>query len=258
MHRPLILTAFGTTPSARATYGHLEKALLKRFPNREILWGYSSRAVTRELKKTPSLSIQNTAEILKKLIDAGHTEATIQSLHLIPGHEFHSLYQEVKNLSAIHCHIGLPLLTSEPDYTSVIEILAPTITAYPDHAILVVGHGTRHPVWPVYLALENLLQKRFGTRVMTGTVEHFPSSDHVVDTICNDGFTKVLMIPFFLVAGLHYRRDMMGANANSWKNRLEAKGLEVSSLEEGIGMLDGISDLVIRHIEAADEQMKHI
>ncbi|WP_136808645.1 sirohydrochlorin cobaltochelatase [Desulfosediminicola flagellatus] len=252
MHTPLILTAFGTTSAARASYNHIEKTIRTRYPTRDIYWGYSSRVVARELKRSKDLVIQHPAEILKDLVNAGHKEATIQSLHLLPGHEFHSLHMEVRNISAIRCRMGLPLLASEHDYISIIEMLSPLITKCTDHAVVVVGHGTRHPVWPAYLALENLLQKRFGSRVMTGVVEHFPSSDHVVETICSAGYTKVLLIPFFLVAGLHYRRDMIGENEQSWKSRLEAKGLEVESLEEGIGMLDGIGDLVIRHIEDAE------
>lgn len=253
MHTPLILTAFGTTSAARSTYDQIENAIIKQYPERDIYWGYSSRVVARELKKSKDISIQHPAEILKHLVESGHKEVTIQSLHLLPGHEFHSLQMEVRDISSIHCTMGLPLLTSEQDYHSVIDMLEPQITAFKDHAVVVVGHGTRHPVWPAYLALENLLQKRFGSRVMTGIVEHSPSSDHVVDTIRKKGLKKVLLIPFFLVAGLHYRRDMIGDNEQSWKSRLEAVGLEVTSHKEGIGMLGGIGDLVIRHIEDAEQ-----
>lgn len=253
MQTPLLLTAFGTTSAAQATYRHIEKEIQEKFTDRDIYWGYSSRVVARELRKNQAIKIQHPTEILNELAIQGYTEVTVQSLHLLPGHEFHTLQREVNGLNHITCRMGLPLLSSENDYHSVIDLLAPTIQQDTTCAVLVVGHGTRHPVWPAYLALENLLKKRFGERLFTGVVEHSPDSSHIEDSIIAGGYEKVLLIPLFLVAGMHYRRDMIGDSSTSWKSRLQVKGLDVESVPDGIGMLPGISDIVIRHIVAAEE-----
>lgn len=149
----------------------------------------------------------------------------------------------------------MPLFFSFNDYQTILDLLSPLIMADPQQAVLLVGHGTRHPVWPAYLALENLLQKRFGPRVFIGVVEHYPDTTDIEERICAAGYRKVLMIPFFLVAGVHFHRDMMGAGEHSWRNRLEKNGLEVEPVNEGIGFLPGIGELVVQHINDAEAQL---
>jgi len=251
MHSPIILTAFGTTSAARDTYSHIEQAVRKHFPEHDLHWGYSSRVVARELQKSQDTTIRHPVDILTDLATAGQTKAIVQSLHLLPGHEFHSLHQEVRRARGITCQIGMPLLTSPEDYTTLLKLLAPHIEQDRDRAVLVIGHGTRHPVWPAYLALENMLQRQFGNHVFVGVAEHYPDTGGIEEKIVAAGFKEVLMIPFFLVAGMHYRRDMIGDNEFSWQHRLEKRGLVVEAVEDGIGLLPGIGNLVAAHIEEA-------
>ena len=63
---------------------------------------------------------------------------------------------------------------------------------------------------------------------------------------------SLLLLPFLLVAGMHYRRDIIGKAADSWQSRLQEAGLEVSAHDAGLAVLPGIEGLIARHIGDAD------
>lgn len=252
MKIPIILTSFSTTASAQMTCRHIEKAVKTFFPERNTYWGYNSRSVARALREHNTTDIRHPADILRQLAADGCKQAILQSLHLLPGHEFHCLHHEVRQITNITCRIGMPLLSSLRDYHILLDLLSPLIMQNRQQAVLLVGHGTRHPVWTAYLALENMLQKRFGPRVFIGVIEHYPDTTDVEERIRAAGYRKVLMIPLFLVAGMHFRRDMMGSGEHSWRSRLEQNGLEVDFIPEGIGLLPGIGELAVQHINDAE------
>ena len=64
---------------------------------------------------------------------------------------------------------------------------------------------------------------------------------------------KVHLIPFLLVAGMHFHKDLMGKQKQSWLSRFTEAGLEVSAAEEGLGMLPGIGELLADHVADALE-----
>ncbi len=175
-------------------------------------------------------------QVLEQLTDQGTGRAIIQSLHLFAGNEFHNLLQ-VANKSRIACAIGRPLLSSPHDYDQLVEILRPVISERPDKAILVLGHGTDHPVWTAYYCLEKILRKKYGERIFVGVVEKYPDTSNLVDEIASHGFSEVCIIPLFLVAGMHYRRDIMGDSASSWQSRLQSKNIEVEAINYGLGSI---------------------
>jgi len=250
MKPPIVIIAFGTTTKAKATYHHLQIKLEALLPDREILWAYSSRKITKKLQDNDD-TIQSPTEVLTALTQKGHTEAVVQSLHLFPGTEFHSLLK-VMSKSSLQYRTGLPLLTNSCDYQEITTLLTPAITSRFDRAILILGHGTTHPSWTGYYSLEKILRQRFGDRVYVGVVEQFPDSTHLVAEIAGSNYDNVTIIPFFLIAGMHYRRDIIAENKESWLSRLREKNMNVEVIESGLGMLPGLEKLVVRHIIEAD------
>ncbi|SHO48192.1 sirohydrochlorin cobaltochelatase [Desulfopila aestuarii] len=248
---PIILTAFSTSAAATATSKKIETAVRNHFPDRPVFWGYNKRTVTHAQNKGQE-DIRLPLDILHDVAAKGHKMAIVQSLHLLPGFEFHELHHEVRQATGIDCRLGLPLFSSPSDYQTLLDLLAPHIMKNQQQAVLLIGHGTRHPVWTAYLALENLLRQRFGERVFVGVVEHYPETDLLAETIADKGYEKVLLIPFFLSHGFHVERDLLGDSEHSWKMKLENHGLVVEAIHHGIGMLPGIGDLVVRHIEEAE------
>ncbi|MFW2366006.1 MAG: sirohydrochlorin cobaltochelatase [Desulforhopalus sp.] len=247
MKIPTIMVAFGTTSKAMATYTHLDTYLRGHFPGQEIFWSYSSRVITRRLQELENQHVIHPEELLQKLTARGVEKAVVQSLHLFPGTEFHNLHHLSQN-SDIDCSSGMPILTSPMDYDEVGELFRPLISARPEQAILVLGHGSVHPTWTAYYSLEKLLRQKFHKEIHVGVVEKYPKSDHLVDEIADSGITKVCIIPLFLVTGLHYRRDIMGEGAQSWKSRLQRRNIAVEAIDCGLGLYPGFEQLVIRHI----------
>ncbi len=250
MNLPIILSAFGTTAKTITTYSRLESSIQDHFPQAEILWAYSSKKITRELLLRQQSAVLHPEAVLQMLAAKGISKVILQSLHLFPGTEFHRLVQ-ITSKSGLDCALGMPLLTTPQDYYEIGEILRPTISARPRTAILVLGHGTSHPIWTAYYSLEKILRLKFGERIYVGIVEKYPDTAHLIDEIAESGYTDVYIIPFFLVAGMHYRRDIISDSPSSWQSRLQKKGIKVESISHGLGMWEGFEKIIIRHITEA-------
>ncbi|MDP3480619.1 MAG: sirohydrochlorin cobaltochelatase [Desulfoprunum sp.] len=250
MKTPLVLAAFGTTSQAFATYQDIEQQVRTRFAGHPVFWAYTSRGVNRQLHEQTGKPSYSPLEVLQDLANQGCRQAVIQSLHLLPGHEFHQLLTECRK-SALSCHIGMPILYTPLDYQQLADCLAPSILSRPDKAILLIGHGTNHPIWVAYHALEAVFRRRFGQRIFVGVVEKNPVSETIPAEIAAAGFKQVCMIPVLLVAGMHYNRDVIGTGDNSWLLCLQRQGLEVENITHGLGRQPGLCEIIIDHIKEA-------
>lgn len=247
---PIILTAFGTTADALATYAAIDKVIRRHSPDEEIIWAYSSQVVTRSLQGRGNVAALHIEEALGQLAARGAAQVVVQSLHLFPGSEFHRLHG-IARKSSLQVAIGKPLFTEPEDYHALGRILQPILGQRPDEAILLLGHGTSHPVWTAYYTMEKILRRRFGDRLFVGVVEKAPDSSHLIDEIAGCGYTEVFVVPLFLVNGMHYRRDIVGESQESWLARLRRRSITATCLQHGLGLLPGIGELIVAHIASA-------
>ena len=247
---PIVLTAFGTTTRAAETYSFIDKVCRDHFPDHEILWAYTSRKVRDLVKKKKGIELKSPKKVLTELEKKGHRNAVIQSLHLLCGKEFHILVEEAKQCR-IRTAIGLPLLSSPGDYSSVITELGNTFFPLSKReAIVMVGHGTDHPIWSSYIALHHMLRERFGPNIYMGVIEGNPSREEIVGSINKSGIKRVRLIPFMLVAGMHVKEDLAG-DKDSWKTAFEERQISVSIETNGLGFQRGIIEIFCRHIQDA-------
>jgi sirohydrochlorin cobaltochelatase len=249
MKIPIVLTAFGTTTKALKTYDFMDKIIREEFPGHEILWAFSSRMVKDRLKHKHRLEVRHLHEVLQDLYDKGHIWAVAQSMHLLCGHEFYRMVDEVQPLP-IRTSIGLPLLSSYEDYQQLALVLGADNGFPREEAQVIVGHGTDHPCWSSYLALEKVLREIYGAGIYVGAMEGAPSQTQVLNSLMNAGVQKVRLIPLMLVAGMHFYKDLRDAK-DSWRAVLEEAGLEVAVDPEGIGNREGIVQIFIAHIREA-------
>ena len=249
---PIVVTAFGTTEKAFATYGKMDEIFRTRFPDNPIVWAYSSRMVKHAMKKKKALDLKDPLEVMAELGAAGHTWAVLQSLHLICGHEFDRLVAE-RDHAGLRTAVGLPLLTSREDYEDAAKALAGCMPAADSGtAAVLVGHGTDHPSWSAYPAFEDVLRRTWGTHCFAGVVEGYPEAEDILRRVMAAGFTKIRLIPFMLVAGVHFKEDLT-CEEDSWQKTFERAGIRVEVVDEGIGALAGISEIYCRHMgEALD------
>ena len=246
---PIVITAFGTTTRALETYGRLDARVRERFPGHEVRWAYSSRMVKDRVKRTRDLDFPDPGEVLSALKEEGYGWTVVQSLHVLCGHEFDRLVQ-VAQEAPVRTAVGLPLLSSPQDFDEVATVLAPDLVAGDGEAVALVGHGTDHPIWCAYEALEQRVRRLAGPRVYVGLVEGSPGAGEVLERVAADGCARVRLVPFMLVAGRHFLEDLAGGEG-SWKARFEAGGLEVTLDPRGLGMREGIAEVFRRHIAAA-------
>lgn len=164
------------------------------------------------------------------------------------GYEFYRLVHEVQNT---HCRISVvhSLLCSQHDHEKV--ALAPVFAKNTQEAVVLVGHGTDHCVWTTYSAFYQRLRQVQGKRAFGGMLEEeYPGRDRLIERIKSAGFRRVRLVPFMLVAGFHFEKDLAGSG-NSWKSAFEAQGLEVALEIEGLGARKPIIDLFGDHIQNA-------
>lgn len=250
MQIPIVMAAFGTTSKAESTYKIIDSRIKQTFPEHEVHWAYSSRAIKGLMRNKKAKVIKHPHEILQQLQADGHTWAVVQSVHLTCGHEFYRLLEEIESVQ-IRSSVGMPLLTTPSDHFQTATCLAPLIQAHPNKAILLMGHGTDHPSWTAYPAFQQTLRQMFGNRIFVGAVEHYPQSEWLIAQISDAGFNHVFLIPFLLVAGMHYQNDLMGDAPKSWLSQLESAGITVEAVAEGIGSLPCIGDIFCNHIKEA-------
>jgi len=248
MNIPIVMAAFGTTTEAADTYSFIDSRIRDRFPGHQILWGYSSRAIKKVLNETEGQTIYSPVECLEQLASQGHRGVVVQPLYFLAGNEFHRLKKEAGAVS-INTRFGLPILSSPTDYRRTSEGLARFLQSRrDDEALVLVGHGSLHPSWSGFLALEYFLRERFSSRIFLGCVEHFPSAEETVARIIEGGWKKVCLVPFLLVAGYHFQKQLMGDDPDSWKSVCRAASLAVTAIDRGMGMESFLSDILVSHI----------
>ncbi len=250
MKHAIVIAAFGTSPAALNAYQRINEAVTARFADSAIHWCYSARGA-RPLDTT---RYPSPAQVVARLAAAGVDHLVVQYLLLLPGREFHDM-QAVFRGGPLPFIPGMPLLTSPADHEAVGDLLLPAIAARPDKAILLLGHGTAHPTWTAYCALQTLLRRRFGQRLFVGVIEHFPDSSTLPEEIAAAGYKEVCLIPLLLVTATHFTRDMVGDGPATWTSRLAARGLAVEVVEHGLAGFPGCEELVVSHINQALDQL---
>jgi sirohydrochlorin cobaltochelatase len=219
------------------------------FPGHKILWAFSSRMVKDRLKHQKKFAARHPHEVLQTLSSEGHDWAVVQSVHLLCGHEFYRMLEEVQALP-VRTSIGLPLLSSCEDYRRLAQALGLAQDLPKQEALVLVGHGTDHPSWSTYLALENILREVYGPQIYVGVVEGYPSQAQVVKAVTGAGARRVRLIPLMLVAGVHFLEDLCEGEG-SWKAAFEKAGLEVVVEPQGLGARLEVVRIFVDHIREA-------
>ena len=128
----ILLVAFGTSISkAQISYENIEHAVKTRFPDIPIRWAYTSAFIRQKLAKQGQ-DIDSVEMALAKMMDAKFTHVAVQSLHTIPGWEFHDLHKNAMLFGEMadgfdRILVGNPLLTAESDLERVADALLKNI-----------------------------------------------------------------------------------------------------------------------------------
>ena len=253
----ILLVAFGTTvPTARIAFDNIDRKVRAAFPEIEIRWAYTSRIIRRKLAKGGEI-IPSEIGALAAMADDGFTHVAVQSLHTIPGQEFHGLVRTARAFEGMpkgieRVVVAPPLLATSKDAGRAVDAL---IANFPrerraDEAVVLMGHGTHHAANNFYPALQYFFWKK-DYNVLVGTVEGVPLLAGVLAELKKRKITKAYLMPFMSVAGDHARNDLAGDEPDSWKSILTKAGIECIPVLKGTAEFDAVVDIWVDHLKAA-------
>lgn len=260
----VLLVAFGTTvPEAQKALDRIDEQVRKAFPDAKIQWAYTSKIIRKKLAEEGKVLDPPTVA-MAKLLEDGHKNILVASLHSLPGVEFHELVRDVEAFRMIarasHGKIFLsaPLLSSRENMEAVAKALIKEIPASrtPDDAVLLMGHGSEHhPGDAVYAAL-NYWMEGIDPRVLVGTVEGRPRIEDLLPKLVALKAKKVFLMPLMAVAGDHARNDLCGDEKDSWKSILDQAGYKVECVLKGAGEMPGVVDVWLANMKRTYSAMK--
>ena len=258
----ILLVAFGTTvPEAQISFENIESSVKKAFPGIPVRWGYTSRTIIRKMGEK-GIQLATPEEALSSMMRENFTHVAVQSLHVMPGAEFHGLVKNVQRFAGMSkglkkVIVGYPLMTTSEDVQRVAENffrIIPPERGKTD-AVVFMGHGTHHPANVYYAALNYHVQK-LDPNVFVGTVEGWPEIDDIRSDLKKNRIKKVYLMPFMTVAGDHARNDMAGPSADSWKSMLEKEGINCVVVLKGTAEFQEFVDIWVDHLRAAFEHFQ--
>ena len=255
--KELLAVSFGTSDldSCRRTIGAIEDALERAFPGYDLRRSFTSQMIINHLKRRDGISIDNVTQALDRAVSNGVKNLVIQPTHIMDGFEYQKLVKQAARYrdAFLSLSIGTPLLTSDEDFQIVADALAASVAAYDDEktAICFMGHGTEAAANKVYERMQQQLTDSGRNNYFIGTVEAAPTVDKVLSLVKAGNYKRVLLQPMMIVAGDHANNDMAGEEEGSWKHIFESAGYEVVCQVHGLGELEAIQNLFVKHAKAA-------
>ncbi len=264
------MAAFGSSnPLAQQTLSGFEARVREAFPGLPVRWAFTSGVIRKRLagegKKTDSV-----LKALQKMRFERFTRVVVQSLHIIPGHEFHDLLEHVQSMETPSAEelgamappvfermsVGAPLLHENQDLEraaeAVIRHLPPD--RLPSEAVVLMGHGTWHDGDAMYEKLSIALKER-DANVHLGTMDGAIKIDELGDELQAKGVTRAWLMPLLAVVGAHVLRDMAGDSSKSWKSILQSKGVQCKPVLQGAAEYEGFADIWIDHLREAMQEL---
>lgn len=254
----MLVVSFGTSyaDTRELTLDATQDVFEEKFASYDVYRAFTAQTIIDILKERDNIEVYNVKEALEELKKQKYGTVVIQSLHVMNGAEYDDMMAVVRDYEKDfnEIKVGKALLTTHEDYEAVIEALAVNFPEMADdEAVVFMGHGTHHEAGAVYAALEYSFKAAGYDNVFVGTVEGFPTLDHVVSQLEEKSIEKVTLMPLMIVAGDHAENDMGGDEEDAWKVILKQAGYEVEVYMHGMGENQGIRDIFISHAEEAIE-----
>ena len=262
--KPVILVvSFGTSynDSRHITIGAIEDAIRETYPDYDVRRAFTAQIIIDKLAERDGIVIDNFEQAMDKLVEEGVQKVVVQPTHLMAGYEYTDVLNSLQSDYADKFDaivLGDPLLTSDEDYSEVVEAICDATAAYDDGqtAICFMGHGTEADSNEDYTHLQQVLTDAGHTSYFVGTVEATPTFDDVVEAAQAAGFTRAVLRPLMVVAGDHANNDMADTeDPDSFASKFIAAGFEVECVVEGLGQLVAIDDIYVRHVADAIAQL---
>lgn len=255
----IILAAYGSRhQNALASLEAITASVREQYPDAPVRVAYTSKAVRGHLRKRGE-AVEDVSQALDSLRAEGVDRCVVQSLHIIPGTEYHDLLELARHRMLgsggfTRVEVGMPLVGGEVGLQRVARAILCIMPPHNgrDEAVLLMGHGTMHPGNTYYEALNRRLQQ-MDPNVYLGAMEAEPGIMNIRETFLKRGIGKVFLLPFLFGAGWHAAKDMYGDHPESWKSLLENKGIRTEAVLKGAGEYPELADIWLDHLGQAWE-----
>ena len=250
----LLIVAFGTSvPEAVPALKALDADFRAAFPDAAVEWAYTSQIIRKKLaaRGTP---VGGISDGLAALARKGVKVVRVQSLHVMAGEEFSALERAVLLDVKAHpgrfeaVYLGRPLLESRQDAREVAAaVLQSCGGRAPGEGLVLMGHGQAHGRADlVFEGMRRAFVEADGLTFMA-SVEGSRTFDDLARELATRNVKTLWVQPFMIVAGDHAINDLAGPEPDSWASQLKAAGMQVEAQLTGLGSLDGIQKVFLRH-----------
>lgn len=259
--KELLAASFGTSyqDTRCRTIGAIEEELERAFPEYSVRRGFTSRMIINRVKTRDQIVIDSLEEALRRAADNGVKRLIVQPTHMMDGFEYTALADKVAEYSRFFeaAAVGKPLLSSEGDFQAVVQALIEETEEYDDGetAFCFMGHGTEAQANQVYRKLQEMFLAAGHENYFIGTVEAEPALEEVLAQVKKGSYKRAVLQPLMIVAGDHANNDMAGDEEGSWKRAFEEAGYEVSCILRGLGELEKIRRIFVRHAKEAESSL---
>ena len=251
----LLVVSFGTSfnESRDLTIGGVEAALQAAYPEYQVRRAFTSQIIIDKLAERDSLHIDNVEQAMNRLVLDNVNEVIIQPTHVMAGFEYDDVVAAVMPFADKFesFKIGKNLLCEDADYDTLAEALVTKTAPYKEDgtAMVFMGHGTHHEANATYAKLQDTLIAKGYSDHLIGTVEGAPLIDVIQASLKELGAKKVVLFPLMIVAGDHANNDMAGDEEDSWKVILTEDGYTVEAVVEGLGQMEAVQDMIVKHVQ---------
>lgn len=254
--KALLIVSFGSSynQSRKLSIDATENAISKAFPDYEKFTAFTSQKIIDVYKKRDNITYLNVEEAILKIYKRRFGEVLIVPTHVINGEEYDQMNEELAPFldKFAKLTVSKALLTTMDDYSDVTEALIHELPELDDKtAVVFMGHGTPHFANSAYPTLDYVFKHKGFDNIYVGTVEGSPTFENVTQDIAKKDYEKILLIPLMIVAGDHANNDMAGDDVDSWKTLFKSKGYTVDYILKGMGELNSIRELIIKHAKVA-------
>lgn len=269
----ILAVSFGTTSKdgRKRDIKGIEDALKKAYPKWLVCRAFTSQTIINRIQKYDGEKIDNIEKALDRAYANGVKNIIVQPTHLMRGTEYEEM---VKTIDKYACKfenliVADPLICKESDIIIVAKSITEQIVIDSDYesvhdalldgtAFVFMGHGSNHISNSIYTKMQSCMEKLGFDNVFLGTAMGAPrgtSCKEIIEKVKRMGYTKVILSPLMVTAGLHVKNDMAGDDENSWKSQLIKSDLKVKTLISGLGSVKGIQELYVAHTAAAMDRI---
>lgn len=264
----IILSVFGSSdPAVQKSLTAFHTKVQAAFPQYMVEFAYTATRA-REAMRARGQEAPSVAQALTNLPEKKIHTAVVQSLHIMPGYEYHNTLQVAEALEGLpkgltEVCVGAPLLSNAQSLDEVAKaLLAALPERKDDEGVLYVGHGTDHIGGLAYPALQYALHQH-DSRAFIVTLEStkfkggaVPSLEAGLKALRASKVTKVTLVPLMTVAGVHVKDDIAGTEEDSIRSQLQKEGYTVTLIHKGLLDMPAVQDIFISRIAQAVKHCK--